>query len=77
MIHSMLGDRHQTLMHVFHHDDGSEQGKTNKSMVAKIQVPGEPELPPSGGDILVYSESTALHSGIYHYYLTLSCDIRW
>ena len=56
MIHTKLGNRHQAPTQTFHHEDGNDQGKTNKSMVVKVQVPGDPRLPPTGGDILVYSE---------------------
>ena len=55
-MHTKLGNRHQAPTQTFHHEDGSEQGKTNKSMVVKVQVPGDPRFPPTGGDILVYSE---------------------
>lgn len=55
-VHKMLGSRHQDHVQVFHHADGSEQGKINRSMVVKVQVPGDPGLSPMGDAILVYSE---------------------
>jgi hypothetical protein len=55
-IHTMLGNRHQDSLQVFHHTDGSEQSNVNKSMIVKVQAAGEPGRPPASDDILVYSK---------------------